>query len=106
MAKFSGYIGYVKKVEDPERAGTWTDDITEKKVCGNTLKSYMKDQDHINDSNILNMTDKLSVLADSYILENLQVMKYVKLKGIKWKISSFSIAHPRIILTLGGLYNG
>ena len=32
-------------------------------------------------------------------------MRYVEFMGAKWKISSVEVQYPRLILTVGGVYN-
>ena len=54
----------------------------------------------------LTLSDEINVIADSYILENLNYMRYVIYLGVKWKINYIEVNRPRIRLTLGGEYNG
>jgi hypothetical protein len=32
-------------------------------------------------------------------------MKYIEFMGARWKITSVEVKHPRLILTIGGVYN-
>ena len=32
-------------------------------------------------------------------------MKYVTYMGVKWKVENISVQFPRLVLSLGGIYN-
>ena len=102
MAKFSGKIGFVQTVETSP--GVWTDQVIEKSYKGDLLKRYIswRSSDEINPDFSIN--NQVSVVADSYILENTEYMKYIVLNNTKWQISSIDIDRPRLIISLGGLY--
>ena len=51
-------------------------------------------------------TDKISILSDAYAVENFSRIRFVKYLGTYWKVTEVSVKPPRIILTLGGVYNG
>lgn len=101
--KFCGSIGFVKQEET--EAGIYEKVVAEKNYYGDVLQNFRKwrSSDKVNDDIVL--TNKLSVIADSFMTENLGVMRYVVYLGQKWKIESAEIEYPRIVLTLGGLYN-
>ena len=46
-----------------------------------------------------------TVVADPFARENFHRMRYVVFMGAKWKISKVEVGYPRLILTIGGLYN-
>ena len=104
MAKCSGVIGYALDVET--QPGVWTPDITEKNYYGDIVRDNRKivDNSQINDS--LNISNNISVVSNSFMLENMAFMKYITFMKSKWNITSVDIKPPRLILTIGGLYNG
>ena len=51
-------------------------------------------------------SQQISILADPYARNHVGSMKYVKWMGTAWKISEVTVEYPRLILTLGGAYNG
>lgn len=57
-----------------------------------------------NDNLVIN--NIISIVADSYANENMGAMKYVRWRGDLWTITNIEIQRPRLILTIGGLYNG
>lgn len=104
MAKFSGMIGYMETVETAP--GIWDDVITEKKYNGDVVRniSRMQPADNVNDN--ITVNNNISIVADPFAYKNFQHMRYVIFMGNKWKISNVEILYPRIVLSLGGLYNG
>lgn len=106
MTKFCGKIGFIETIETSP--GVWMpqDPPIEKCYTGDVIKNYRRwdNSQEVNDD--FNINNSISVVADSYIFEHLNVMKYVTWMGIKWKITSIEIQRPRIILTIGGVYNG
>ena len=104
MAKFYGEIGYITTVE--QRPGVWVPKITERLYKGELIRNTRKLQgvDKVNDD--INIANDVSILADPFAYENFHSMKYVKFMGTKWKITSVEVQYPRLLLTLGGVYNG
>ena len=104
MAKCSGVIGYALAGET--QPGVWTEGITEKKYYGDVVRDNRRvvDQGEINGS--INISNNISVVSNKFMLENMAYMRYLTFNKSKWKISSVDIKPPRIIITLGGLYNG
>lgn len=105
MAKFYGPIGYAKSVE--VTPGVWRDEITEHNCTGEILKSstrWTSSSDSTNDD--LTLNNQISILADPYACQNSSWMKYVRYMGINWKITNVEVQYPRLILTVGGVYNG
>lgn len=104
MAKFYGKVGYgISKETAP---GVWVDEIVERPYYGelvrNTRKMQMSDK-VIDDINIVN---EISILADPFARDNFQYMRYVEFMGVKWKVTTIEVQFPRLILSIGGLYNG
>lgn len=106
MAKFYGNIGFAEQVET--RPGVWVEQIVEKPYCGDLTRypniSIGQSSTDVN-SNI-NISHNISIVADLYAKQNSQYMRYATIMGAKWKITNIEIQYPRLILTVGGLYNG
>lgn len=104
MAKYYGNVGFVNTVE--YEPGCWEEQITERPYYGDVTKNTSRYQSSggINDN--INVNNIISILADPYANENFQHMRYVEFMGTKWNITNVEIQYPRIILTIGGVYNG
>ena len=104
MPKFCGNIGYaISKETTP---GVWIEDIVERQYFGDVYRNTRKLQSGnlVNDS--IDISNEISILSDPFANENFHSMRYVTYMGAKWKVSSVEVRYPRLILTVGGLYNG
>lgn len=104
MAKFYGLIGYAETVET--KPGVWEEQIVERNYYGELVRNTRRLQsaNQLNDD--INISNEISIISDPYANENFHSMRYAELMGTKWKITNVEVKYPRLILTLGGLYNG
>lgn len=104
MAKFHGKLGY--GITGETKPGVWVDQIIEKDVVGDFIKNtrQLENSGGVNDN--ININNSISIVADPYVTENFHLIKYVKFMGTAWKVRAAEVQYPRIILTLGGEYNG
>jgi hypothetical protein len=104
MAKWYGAIGYAETSETAP--GVWTEQITERNYYGDLIRNTRRLQttDQLNDN--INISNEISIVADPYANQNFHSMRYAKFMGTAWKITSVEVQYPRLILTLGGEYNG
>lgn len=104
MAKFFGIIGYAEPVETVP--GVWTEQITKREYYGDLTRNTRRLQtaDKLNDD--INITNELSIVADPYAMNNFHSMRYAEFMGTAWKITNVEVQYPRLILTLGGAWNG
>ena len=104
MAKFCGVIGFVDTVETTP--GVYVEQVTERKYYGDLVRNIRRLQagDQLNDN--INVNNEISIIADPYANQNFHAIRYAKFMGSNWKVSSIEVQYPRLILTLGGLYNG
>lgn len=103
MAKFFGKIGY--GVSEETRPGVWRNTITEREYCGDLTRNTrrLESASQVNDN--INISNEISIVADPFAYENFHSMLYAEYNGAKWKISSVEVQYPRLILSIGGLYN-
>ena len=104
MAKFYGKIGYANTVET--KPGVYEEQIVERSYYGDLIRNSRRLQsaDQVNDD--INISNEISIVADPYATNNFHTMRYAVFMGAKWKISNVEVSYPRLILTLGGVYNG
>ena len=104
MAKFYGTIGYIEQVE--VRKGVWQEQATERTYYGDVLKNSRKweSTETLNDN--LNVSNSISIIADPYAFAHFHSIRYVEWYGAKWKIRDVKVKFPRLILQIGGVYNG
>ena len=104
MAKWYGAIGYAETVEtDP---GIWEEQITERYYYGDTYRNtrLLQNSGGVNDN--INVGNQISIVADPFAEQNIHAMRYAEFMGTKWKITNAEVQYPRLVLTLGGVYNG
>jgi len=103
MAKFYGAIGYADTVETTP--GVWQERITERIYSGDVLKNTSKTRDGENLNPNLVLENRLSIVADPFAYEHFYSIRYVQWMGAKWQVSAVEVQRPRLILTVGGVYN-
>lgn len=105
MAKWYGVIGYVTTVETAP--GVWKEDTEKRNYAGDILRNtsrWSTTSDSTNDD--LNINNQISILADPFAYQNFHSMRFIEFMGAKWKITSVDASqYPRLILTIGGVYN-
>lgn len=104
MARFYGTVGYATRKE--VRPGVWDDETTERKYYGEVLRYIRKSQPADKSTDDIGIDMQISIVSDPFAIEHFHSMRYVEFMGARWEISSIEPRHPRLILTLGGLYNG
>lgn len=104
MAKFYGPIGYAESVET--KPGVWQELITERNYYGDVIRNARRIQSGDKVIDDIEISNQISIVADPYAINHFHWMRYVGFKGAKWKVSNVDVQYPRLILTLGGLWNG
>ena len=103
MAKFYGKIGFAENVEIEK--GVWEEKITERPYFGDVTRNIRRLRDASKVNSDVDISNEISIVADPYANENFHAMRYVVFMGSKWNIESVEVQYPRLILSIGGLYN-
>lgn len=103
MAKWFGVIGFAVTTETVP--GVWEDDIVEHGYYGDLFRNSRRLQSAgVNDDIVV--SNEISIVADQFADQHFHSIRYVEFMGAKWKVSNVEVQRPRLILTLGGVYNG
>lgn len=104
MARFYGKVGYGVSVETAP--GVWEDQITEVSYFGDVIRNtrQLRDGSKINDD--LTVNNSISIVADAYANGNIFAIRYVEWMGALWEVTDIQVQIPRLLLSLGGVYNG
>lgn len=104
MAKFSGLVGYTSKEETTP--GVWSTVENPRKMKGDIIRqgANYSSSNHISDDVSLN--HRVSLIGDAYAFDRYYDIKWVEIDSIKWKVESIEIQRPRIIVSIGGVWNG
>lgn len=104
MGKWFGKIGYadMKEVEP----GIYEPTITEVSYRGDVLSSRWKRQTSGDVNDDINVANVISIVADPFAFKNCSKMVYIEYLDAKWKISDVEVQSPRLMIIMGGVYNG
>ena len=101
--KFYGVIGFATTKETTP--GVWEEVITEQSYYGDVTRNTRKLQNSEGLNDDINIGNDISIVANPYVMSNIYAMRYIVFQGAKWKISNVDVQYPRLILSIGGLYN-
>lgn len=103
MAKFCGNVIYSRTRETSP--GVWTEEIVSRPYTGDVLSRNWRweNSQQVNDD--LNVSNRISIVADQFAYENMFAIKAVKWSGACWKVTDVEQQRPRLILSIGGVYN-
>ena len=101
--RWYGKIGYAFPEEISP--GVWEDRIEEREYRGDIVKSARRWNDNGSINGELNISNQISVLSDPYIIANFQHIRYAEFMGNFWKVTDITVQYPRLVMTLGGVYN-
>jgi hypothetical protein len=104
MAKFHGVVGY--GVNQEVRPGVWQDVIVEVAYFGDVLRNsrQLREGENLNDD--ISVSNTISIVADAYANQHFFAIRFVEWAGALWKVTDVTVQSPRLLLRLGGVYNG
>lgn len=105
MAKWFGKVGYAVTVET--EPGIWESQIIEREYFGEKLRNTVRKvqgSGGVNDN--IRISNTISIIADLFAIANFSNIKYISYMGVLWKVDDVEIQHPRLILTMGEVWNG
>lgn len=107
MARFAGEIGYAENVESESDSGVYVDEITEYPYQGDVIRNT-RSLDGVDEKVNADITvnNSISVVADEFALKHFFKIRYVRWAGVLWTVINVEVRSPRLILSLGRVYNG
>lgn len=103
--KYYGVIGYVDTVETSP--GVWTESkVTKRTYTGDVIRNTRRRESGENLNDDININNEISIVADAYANQNFHLIRYAEWMGTLWKVTNVDVQPPRLILSLGGVYNG
>jgi len=105
MAKFYGSIGYNMGTVETAPS-VWEESIIELPYYGDVLRNTRRYEkgDSLNDNLVLN--NLISIVADAFAIQHFSAIRYIKWMEASWKVTNVEVQRPRLILTIGEVYNG
>lgn len=105
MARYYGRLGFGTMVEKPSGSGVWIDEITERYFYGDVVRDISRIHPGENLNPDLSEQTTISILADPSN-DQPSAIRYVEWAGTLWTVSSVEVQSPRLLLSLGEVYNG
>ncbi|OLU39743.1 DUF7253 family protein [Ileibacterium valens] len=101
--KYYGRICFSETVETSP--GVWTESYTIRNYFGDVVRrsSRYTPGQSINDN--ISITNDISIVADQFALNNFYNIRWIEFANSKWKITSVEVEPPRLILSIGELFN-
>jgi hypothetical protein len=107
MARFYGEIGYAgETVEEPAGSGVYVDVITEYPYYGDVVINSRNLETGVSVNDDISVGNSISIVADAYAREHIFAMRYISWQGVLWTVQQVTEVRPRLLLRLGGVYNG
>lgn len=104
MTKFYGKVGYGDSIQTAP--GVWEEVISERAYYGDVIRNA---RNLVSDDKVLSdiqANNSISIVADAYANNNFFAMRYVEWAGTRWIVDNVEVQSPRLLLNLGGVYNG
>lgn len=105
MVKFYGAVGYAEENVEV-KMGVWKDVIVERNLYGDVLRTSRKLEDGQKFNGDISVGNSISVVADAYAHDHFFAIRYVMWQGVPWIVTDVSVEPPRLVLRLGGKYDG
>jgi hypothetical protein len=107
MARFFGAVGYGDSIETPVNSGVWVDTIREVDYYGDVIRNTRRLDSGEDLNNDINVGNSIAIVADDdYAINHFFKIKYVRWAGELWTVTTVESRPPRLILSLGSVYNG
>lgn len=105
--RYFGKIGFEHTVTREDDSGVDLEIPIERPYYGDVLSANRRlesSTDGVNDN--LTVSNRISIVADAFAEENFYSIRYAQFHGKLWKVANVEVERPRLVLTLGGVYNG
>lgn len=102
--RFHGNVGYGESAETAP--GVWKDVITEREYYGDVIRNTRQLQQGVSANDDIVVGNRISIVADQYATQYFAKIKYVAWEGTLWKVTDVEVQRPRLILSIGSVYDG
>ena len=104
MARFYGKVGF-GQTEDLGN-GVHEVVVEYRMYSGDVVRNSraIEDAQKVNDN--FRVSNSISIVSDPHANEHFFAIRYVDWAGTLWEVTDVEVASPRLLLRLGGKYNG
>lgn len=103
MAKFYGAVGFATYNETSP--GVHEEVIEEHLYSGDLINSRRNLNTAAQINGNITMSTEISILADPFAYSNFESIRYATYMNTKWTVLSVDVRYPRLILSIGDVYN-
>ena len=104
--KWFGQIGYGVPAETVPHSGIYENTIVERDYKGELIRNSRRTQNGESVLDNITISNEITIIADPYTFQHMNDIVYAVVGGARWKVNYVEVLHPRLRLTLGGVYNG
>lgn len=105
MAKFFGNIGYASETVEV-KPGVWKDIPVVRPYYGDVIRNSRKLESDQKYNADISVGNSISIVADAYAFNHFFAIRFVSWQGVLWIVENVSVEPPRLVLRLGGKYDG
>lgn len=80
--------------------------MVERNYYGDVVRNNRRLDDSQSVNPNISVNNSISIVADPYANENFTAIRYVRWMNKLWTVSNIEVQRPRLLLELGGVYNG
>lgn len=105
--RYYGNVGFVSTAESVSEPGIWNETVTEKTYYGDIINNTRRldtSGNQVIDS--VEVNNQISIVADPFATNNFHAIRYAYYMGTAWRVTNVDVQYPRLILSLGGVYDG
>ena len=104
MAKFSGKVGFTG-IQQETSPGVWERKLVERRMRGDVIRLSKNTLPTDRLADDIKLSHRISVVADKFSYENFVNITWIEYMGVKWKVTSVEVERPRLVISVGGVYN-
>lgn len=104
MARFYGKVGFGQTHDNGN--GVHSVDVYYRYYYGDEVQNYRSTDNSQQVNSEFRTSTLISIVADSHANENLSAIRYAEWRGTLWEVTGVDTQRPRLLLRLGGVYNG
>ncbi len=104
MARFSGLVGFVSSQRTVPGVSSVT--VVESPYYGDVKRAQLNMTDDQTVNTEIRTSSSIEIVADKYASENMFAIRFVVWAGVAWEVVNVTPQHPRLLLQLGGVYDG
>jgi hypothetical protein len=104
MARFYGKVGFGQTQNQGN--GVWTPVVLYRMYSGDVVRNSRMTQPDQKVNSDLVVSNSISIVSDAHANEHFSAIRYVEWAGTLWEVAAVEVESPRLLLRLGGKYNG